>query len=377
MVVPSFEYGFCNIKDIEVQVDHAPDKVERRFPKIKLRGRSVRATNRFWHSLHRRFGFTENIFKFFSCEEVFERIERVAPDHKLRYCIEQRPSGDDLLLGVSNPKASLMNSENLLGILEEYGNCGVEYSNGVITSQHSLRADTDFKIAGDLFQNRYVLETPIDGCGKPSIYLSLLRLRCSNGAVGYSPTFRSELSLGKGENRAEFAIERALDGFNNEEGFAAMRQRFESAANSWASMHEAQSLWKLLVKSHNNGQLLKEMGGDGASLTSGNRSITNAFRDRFGDFSELYGVANPDALSQKRQRTLPSKGRVYELLNFASEVATHHLNPAAARPLQAYIGDLISREYDLEGTCTRFGDWRDFLISDRDTTSTLGAFHRR
>ena len=41
---------------------------------------------------------------------------------------------------------------------------------------------------------------PSTASAGPSVYLSLLRLVCSNGAVGYSPAFRSELSVGKGDD---------------------------------------------------------------------------------------------------------------------------------------------------------------------------------
>jgi hypothetical protein len=66
--------------------------------------------------------------------------------------------------------------------------------------------------------------------------------------------------------------------------------------------------------------------------------------------AETYGLANLEALSEKRRRILPAKCRIYDLLNFASEVATHHASSHANRRLQAYIGGLISDEYDLEGT---------------------------
>ena len=66
--------------------------------------------------------------------------------------------------------------------------------------------------------------------------------------VGYSPTFRSTLALGRGEDNAIYSIMRALDGSRSDEGYAALRQRFESAAKSWASVHEAQSLYRLLAR---------------------------------------------------------------------------------------------------------------------------------
>jgi hypothetical protein len=373
----TFEYGVCRINEIQA-VRMSDDPKDKAIRRVNLQGRTLTATNRFWQSLHRRFGFTENFFNWFSPLEVFERISQVASNDQVRWCIEHQEDGKQNLLGISNPSTSIVQYKNLNQLLQEYGPDNVTYNEGVVTSRHQLKHSVDFKIAGDSFENRYQLDTPIDGFGRPAIYLSLLRLLCSNGAIGFSPAFRSELSLGKGKDKGEFAIERALDSFNNEEGYAALRQRFESASNSWASMAEAQALYKVIAKAYNNGHVSKpSIGSDGASLLSARPDIMGAFRKTVGDFGDIYGLANPDTLSLKRQRTLPAKCRVYELLNFASEVATHHMQPAGQRPVQAFIGELISHEYDLEGTCDKFGDWKDFMIGDRTTTKTLASMHRR
>ena len=45
--------------------------------------------------------------------------------------------------------------------------------------------------------------------------------------------------------------------------------------------------------------------------------------------------------------------------------------------MQAYIGDLISGEYDLEGTVDQFSDWRDFFIGNDGTASTMAAMNCR
>ena len=79
----------------------------------------------------------------------------------------------------------------------------------------------------------------------------------------------------------------------------------------------------------------------------------------------LYGLANPDALSVKRQRTLPTKAKVYDLLNFASEVATHNADESGARSSQAWLGSLISNEFDLEDSCSAFDSFQDFFIDRR------------
>jgi hypothetical protein len=96
-----------------------------------------------------------------------------------------------------------------------------------------------------------------------------------------------------------------------------------------------------------------------------------------GDLTQLYGLANVDALSVKRQRTLPTRAKVYDLLNFASELATHHTTEMGGRVVQAYIGELISGEYDLEGTAEQFSDWRDFFVGSDQTADTLAQMNRR
>ncbi len=373
-----FEYTTASVKDLTVSTDI--DRKGKRFVReVRLNDEPLQPSNRFWNSLHLRFGFTSNIFRYFSHEEVFNRISEVAPNDRVRLCVEREADGDGTLLAVTNPTAATIEHDDLMDLLNRYDAQNVSYANGVISSRHTPRMDGTFQVAGDGFQNKFILDTPIDGFGRPSVYLSLLRLICSNGAVGYSPAFRSELSVGKGDDGVAFALTRVLDGFNNEDGFAAMRQRFESATRSWASVNEANRLYKLLARLHNRGEVDSPMpakGGDGASECESS-PLFGKFHGMTGDLTRIYGLANMDALSSKRQRTLPTSCKVYDLLNFASELGTHHSTPVGNRLVQAYIGDLISNEYDLEGTVDQFSDWRDFFIGNDATSSTLADMNRR
>ena len=175
--------------------------------------------------------------------------------------------------------------------------------------------------------------------------------------------------MGRGGTDVDYALVRALEGFNNEEGYAALRQRFESATTSWASVNEANKLYRTLIRVHHDRELpgcLVAAGGDGARAAA-----LPLFHRITGDISHIYGLANLDALSVKRQRTLPVACKVYDLLNFASEIATHHATEAGRRRLHAYVGDLLANEYDLEGSTTQFAEWRDFFIGHEATTETL------
>src|SRR5439155_8882106 len=116
---------------------------------------------------------------------------------------------------------------------------------GILTSTHVPRSgEHAFRIGPDQFQNRFIMEVPVDGFGQPRIFLSLLREVCTNGAVGYSRAFRSDVRVG---DDAGHTLERAMAQFDHDEGFAALRQRFASAQDSWASLHETIRLQKVLA----------------------------------------------------------------------------------------------------------------------------------
>ena len=371
-----FDYGIASVKELGVELA-LDQKGKSTVTRVKLKDRSLRPTKRFWNSLHLRFGFTDNIFRYFSHQEVFQRIAERAPNDELRYCIEDDGNGDAKLLGVTSPTAPVIRHEELADLLKKHGSSETRYHEGMVTSRHDPRnAGGPFQINGDGFEQKFVIDTPIDGFGRPAVYLSMLRLICSNGMIGYSPTFRSELSVGKSEQGVTFALLRVLEGFNNEEGFAAMRQRFESAANSWASVAEVNKLYKVLTRLHSQQGIRTQApigakGGDGAELMDRSSPLFSSFHKMTGDLSQIYGLANLNSLSIKRQRTLPTACRTYDLINFATEVATHHATESGNRSLQAYVGDLISHEYDLEGTAEQFADWRDFFIGSSATTETL------
>jgi len=103
---------------------------------------------------------------------------------------------------------------------------------------------------------------------------------------------------------------------------------------------------------------------DRKDLTSD--TLMRDFYRMTGNLNELYGLANLDALSNKRQRVLPARCRVYDLLNFASEIATHHSTAEGARSMQACIGTLISDEYDLEGTAETATEFADFFVQSEN-----------
>ncbi|QDT15416.1 DUF932 domain-containing protein [Alienimonas californiensis] len=375
---PRIEYGVASVGDLRVELEECDDS-RSRAPKVAavyVNDEPLRPSGRFWTSFFMRFGIGKSVFNYFDHAEVFERLAARSPSDRLRFAVERNEQGAGSLLAVSNPTKAVVKHDDLRELLHRYDGDRVTYHNGVVESHHAPRVGHRFHVSGDAFANRFVVRTPVDGFGQPNIYLSLLREVCSNGMIGEAPAFRSQLALGKGDDEVTYTLSRALDGFNNDEGYAALRQRFESAAESWASVHEAAGLYNLLAKltggggSGSNGGGPSNFGTDGASADGlfERRDLGTHLLKRFhqttGDVTRLYGLANADALSAKRQKTLPVKCKVYDLLNFATEVATHHAGPAHARRLHAWAGELVSGEYDLEGTADQYGDFQDFFVND-------------
>jgi hypothetical protein len=393
----TFTYDNTLVRDIEVKTRNDSKTGKEIVDHILLKGEEVQVSQRFWTSLFARFGINKSFFKYFQHPEVFGRISDVEPNDNLRVCVE-RSSAGARVLAVSNPKKPLVSHEELITMLETAGHEDLTYADGIIESTHRPRVGaTEFDIAGDRFSNRFVLATPVDGYGLPNVYLSLLRQVCSNGVVAMSKAFRSQVALGKGDDNTAFALVRVLDQFSNEEGYAALRERLESAANSWLSVYESMQLYKMLVKLHGdtgggNGPVINvrnpsfaespyfhELLANGGSRPMGEDDtvvgsrILTAFHSMTGDTSRLYGLANLDALSSKRQRTLPVKATVYDMINFATEVATHHCDAYAARKINGWIGNMLVQEYDMEGTCEKFGDFADFHITSKIGVGITGS----
>jgi hypothetical protein len=327
-IIPELQYKILPLA--KVQVESTNDE-KRLAAKVRVGSKWFATTQRFWTSFFAKFGISDSIFKYYSHQEVFDRICQTKDDVELRFCTDGTKA-----LAISNPAKPLLQVAEFDKIARKFHGENLQYEDGIITSTYTPNSgEHQFKIGGDAFANRYILETPMDGYGKPSIYLSLLRRVCSNGAVAYAPAFRTDITVG---DNPKYNLNRALESFDSDEGYSALRQRFEVAQLSPASLWECLKLYKRLKGLRH-------------------KDAMKAFDKVVGDIYNHYGVANLDAISEKKLRLLPAKCRVYDLLNLASEVSTHHSKGMEARQLEAWLGTTISGEFDLEGTDTKAIDF--------------------
>jgi hypothetical protein len=384
---PKIDYSTAPLRSIKIEEVGEKGVVQM----LSVDDRKFYPTSRFWTSLcstYSTHGLSTKVFKLFSHQEVLQRLTDVlGGDDKarIRFTFEDKGSAPGNILAVTLPSKPVIPYERINETLGRYNALTVDYSGGIVRSTHTPNHMANFSIAGDGFAHQYVLETPIDGFGSPLIYLSLLRQVCSNGMIGYSRAFRSEISMGRGDNQNAnviFSLERALDSFSNEEGYSGLRQRFEKATQSWASIAECNRVYKVLAAMAQRGLFLQEptegaklvnrfatrreavIGDvgtpDGSKVSAQSVRIMRAYAGMTGDLCSIYGLTHLDALSRKKMQQLPAHCSMYDLLNFTTEVATHHCDVKNGRLLQAEVGNFVSSEYDLEGskaTKEQFADW--------------------
>lgn len=322
--------------------------VERKMTTIKYQNNEYEVGDRFVLSLCSKFGIGTSIFYLFDPLEVFERVQKVHPRCRIRVVTEKTVLGPTRCLAATAPSKSFVDFDTLLGILNKTTRLpkikNARYAEGSVITVHVMD-EAPWEIAGDLFYQAFTMDTPIDGYGLPSIYLSLIRASDDSLLVAESKTFRSEVQLGKSNDKAEIPLTRALDTFNNEEGFQAMRQRLESARKSYASLHECDSLMKIFRR------VLDQ------SDTQAAQDIFAAYHNLTGDVAKKYGIATEDSLSPKKARLLPMDCNVLDLIFFSMVITTHRRHMVKQHhPLTQWMGQLMDNEYDLEGSITEEED---------------------
>lgn len=337
---------------------------------IIIDGERVVPTNRFWSSIFARYNLGRSFFKYFAPGEIFKRLGEKHDKERIRVCIDKTNKNDDpRLLAVTGLSKPVLLYDDFQEVVQKVQkDSAVKYVNGILQSTHSPRvAGNTFNIGPDEFQNRFVVNTPIDGYGSTDVYLSLMRLLCENGMIGYANIFKTQLNLGRGDNNVRHTLQRALDAFNNEEGFAAMRDRAEAAQHSYASLRETQGLYKILLGLQGDQKLAETIknkpGVNPKDLELGvGGTLLRIYEQMTGNPYEMFKV-DPNSLTFRRTRTTPMACKVYDLINFATELSTHHVNARNGIALQAWVGSLLSQEYDLEGSCDVFNDFRDLFLS--------------
>lgn len=374
--IPVVDYKNVNLNDVKISLAESAKNQKRKVQNLEVEGEPVIYTERFSSSLASLYGFSANMYKFFDPAEVIDRIISRGFGDVVRVAMQENKDGSHTALGVVKPSKSFIRSDDLLMEMMDQGidPSLITYHDGMVRSMHkpSRLGDSPFSVQGDQMVNRFVIDTPIDGFGLPSAYLSILRQVCSNGMIGYAKAFKSSIQLGNSPELREGEIvsdaiptfRRFLESYNNEEGFSAIRQRLESAGTSPASLDEFHSLYRTLT----SGAMASLHKGPVNDVGMYNSDVTTKLRELAGDVLDIYGLVSLDGLAPKQRRKIPVKCTVLDLINFASEMSTHRANTEQGRKISAWVGGALSDigGYDLEGTLQDGEQPRDLFLTSKE-----------
>lgn len=359
MSTVTVEYVTNNIRAIEA-TSHTNEKTGKRsITGVMIDGQKVDSTDRFWNSLFSRYGFGKNIFNYYTPEEVFERISEKRADDRVRFCMYKSPGMvRPQVLAVSNPQKPVMHHDQALELLTRYEPLGgVKYAKGILRADYTPRGEAPFEVGGDKFQARFSTMIPIDGYGVSEVSLGCLRLICTNGMVAFGNVFSNKIPGGSDADGGFARITQTIEGYGNDEGFDALRRRLGSASESYASVAECGIISKAVMKA------LGATSSDKEQV----RDLLSRFDRVAGNPIEMYGLVSQTSVGKKRLATLPSRASVYDLINFSTEVATHHVDSEErARGIYGVIGDMIGKEFDLEGSARNGRDFIDLYIDGED-----------
>lgn len=335
---------------------------------IEFNGQAFAPSERFWQSFCSKVGVAPSVFNLFGHHEVFNRVVeqgKMGITGNIRIVEDVK---NKTLLAMTEPTKSIADFKTIMKLIDDKNGYNLSYSNGVITSHHGLVNDTPIKIGSEEHRPRIAVQTSIDGYGLPNVYLALLRQVCSNGAVAMSSAFKTQVKVGKKQDdndTVEFALERMFDSFSNDEGFDALIQRFDSARTAPLSVREFYQVSQILTKL---GYRIRENKDDNMQIAQELRT----WHSLSGDLHTKYGLAHLKEMTEKQMSLLETDLTVYEAINYVTEVATHRLNHlhtkdvGVSNALQGWVGTVISKPYDLEGTISR-GDakseFKDFYFS--------------
>lgn len=340
--LPQIEYRRVNLEDIDLSVDRS--RQTKAKVTMRVEDQPVQYTDRFSTSLAVNLGFAKSIFNLFDPDEVFDRITKRSGIKTVTVALDTQPNGVVRALGTSMSPLVPVDIDTLERLHKVCEPVERSYHDGVVKSTYALKMGRQLNVKGNDFHANFVLETPIDGFGPASSFLGLLRLVCANGLVAMAPAFRTKLHLSNTDDNVKL-LRRFCETFSSDDGFDVLGQRLQAASQSPTSLDEIFKLHNILSRHQEHSVLMEVESALSSSL-------------------QRYGIMSLSALSEKQRRVCPTNHSVYDLINLATEAATHKVEPRCASALHGFVGGMISSQYDLEGTMTMNEEPADLFLNN-------------
>ena len=308
-------------------------------------GENFQTTGRFISTLAKKLKFSSNIFKYFSPSEVLERVGEQNPDCRFMVTFDHHTNQ---ILGLVDEDKKFLPPAIACPVFSEDPRVrSVSYENGIWSADLHLDEVFEVQKSGDYFR-RFKICYPVDGVGMPCIYLSMLRQVCSNGSTARVAEFRTDIEI---NDESGLHLSRLLSSFNNQHGFSALEERLGIAQSTAASVRELMEIDNML-QNH-------------VSDKHSYRLLHNRLDEIAGEPCFIYGTTTLNNIPAKKRALLPVNCSVNDLLNFCSELTSHHgnlLNNAVS--FDVATGKMLAHEFDLEGMYHRNNKSPDFFLKD-------------
>jgi len=338
---------------------------------VRIDNIDFKPSHRFWDSLNSKYGINASIFNNFGYKEVFSKISQKNPQ-KIRIAAQLNPFEDEPVtefpkaLAVSNPEKSIIELDSIIWALQQSKVTKIMYRDGILISRLVPNNEIRFCVNGDddQLRSRFMLEVPVDGYSKSTVWPVYYRdhNNCCGALSASHKCNQSIINMGEECQKENFL--RIIQTYNNEEAWINLKNRILTSQNSWASVLEVMGLtrlfWEMSMEDFNQDYLNRVY----TEWADSERIISDVLRklqDITGDVRAIYAISSIDSLSIKKQRILPTKASVYELLGFAARFSNNWLKYEAARRIDQYIGNILSTDFDLENSRESFPKFEDFL----------------
>ncbi len=289
-------------------------------------------TQRFWSSFGSRYLVNRDMFRFFEPEEVLERVIKKNGNSE---CKVTSYNGD--LFAMIDAKKEVITHDQAREILENgakiqklSGRDSVKSKVEVVGASFLLDREFDgmsFKISNEEFKCRTRFDIPIDGYGEASAIAGLTRLACINGMISSTKITETILRM-QGDMLG--SLRRAVETYQNEDGFRAAELRTRVAMETTASVNEVMYCRDALKSRH--------------------AELAHKFDRITGDLSTRYGKTSFNTLSDRKKSLVPSDTSCFELVNCLTEVASHLSTPESRIDVDRAIHYMLGKkEFDLEG----------------------------
>ncbi len=314
---------------------------------IIIDGERYALSPRFLKGLAARMKVPYAVFNLFTPLEVIHRTAERQPDLPLRVTLDR---GKKTALGLVEAKGNALPVGQVASILRQDSRLQkIDYENGILEA--TLDMGEAWEIMGDSeYKVQLSCQIPVDGMGQQEINLATFRQICSNGAVAEESSFRTKMEI---KDNSGLHFSKLLKSFNNRNGMEMLHKRLLDANSTKASVGELLELDGLIrrvVSDRHSQMLIREQ-----LLTLGDNPCAR------------YGVTDLTNIGEKRRSLLPVGCSVADLLNFSSELGTHHRHLLKeVAPLHAFYGRKLAKGFDLEDMYKNSVSARDYHLNRID-----------